>query len=185
MRKPGRRVKSLSSIHAMPPQEACDSIAWIDQNMRATEATRKRVTELRDQIRLYNYQYHVLDDPTVPDVEYDRLFRDLQAIENDHPELITDDSPTQRVGAEPAKKFETVQHQLPMLSLDNAFHEVALHDFHRRVTDRLRLELSAELDYAAEPKLDGAAVSLLYENGRLVRAATRGARKVTIASRCP
>lgn len=142
--------------------------------MRATEATRKRVTELREQIRLYNYQYHALDEPSVPDAEYDRSMRELEVLESDHPELITDDSPTQRVGTEPEQKFATVQHQLPMLSLDNAFDEAALQDFHRRVTDRLQLESADALEYAAEPKLDGAAVSLLYENGRLVRAATRG-----------
>lgn len=142
--------------------------------MRATTATRKRVTELRELIRFYNYQYHALDEPSVPDAEYDRLMRELEALESAHPELITGDSPTQRVGTEPEKKFATVQHQLPMLSLDNAFDEAALQDFHRRVTDRLQLEFSTALEYSAEPKLDGAAVSLLYENGRLVRAATRG-----------
>jgi len=142
--------------------------------MPATKTTRKKVTELRDEIRLYNHQYHVLDEPSVPDAEYDRLVRELQAIERDHPELISSDSPTQRVGAEPTRSFKTVQHHLPMLSLDNAFSEVELRDFHRRVMDRLELDSSVALDYAAEPKLDGAAVSLLYENGNLVIGATRG-----------
>jgi len=142
--------------------------------MSATKTTRKKVTELREKIRRYNHQYHVLDAPSVPDAEYDRLIRELQGFERDHPELITMDSPTQRVGAEPARSFKTVQHQLPMLSLDNAFTEEELRDFHRRVMDRLKLDISDELDYAAEPKLDGAAVSLLYENGHLVRGATRG-----------
>ena len=142
--------------------------------MPATKTIRKKVTKLRDEIRLYNHQYHVLDEPSVPDAEYDRLVRELQTIERDHPELITRDSPTQRVGAEPARSFQTVRHELPMLSLDNAFSEEELRDFHRRVLDRLELDSSAELDYAAEPKLDGAAVSLLYENGNLVTGATRG-----------
>jgi DNA ligase (NAD+) len=110
----------------------------------------------------------------VPDAEYDRLVRSLQALEADYPELITPDSPTQRVGAEPVSAFGTVQHQLPMLSLDNAFSEDELRDFHRRVAERLELDVSADISYAAEPKLDGAAVSLLYEDGQLVQGATRG-----------
>ncbi|MCZ6808297.1 MAG: NAD-dependent DNA ligase LigA, partial [Proteobacteria bacterium] len=142
--------------------------------MTASAATLKKVESLRSQIRHHNYRYHVLDEPEVPDAEYDRLVRELQDLENKHPELVTADSPTQRVGAEPIKAFGTVQHILPMLSLDNAFSEDELNDFHRRVTERLELELDANLDYAAEPKLDGAAVSLLYEKGQLMRGATRG-----------
>ena len=142
--------------------------------MSVSEATRKAVEELRDQIRRHNYQYHILDDPLVPDAEYDRLVRELQAIEAEYPELITPDSPTQRVGAEPISAFGTVQHQVPMLSLDNAFSEDELRDFHRRVADRLELGVDETIDYAAEPKLDGVAVSLLYEQGQLVRGATRG-----------
>jgi len=142
--------------------------------MTASAATIKKVESLRSQIRHHNYRYHVLDEPEVPDVEYDRLVRELQDLEKKHPELVTADSPTQRVGAEPIKAFGTVQHILPMLSLDNAFSEVELNDFHRRVTERLELELDANLDYAAEPKLDGAAVSLLYEKGQLMRGAPRG-----------
>jgi DNA ligase (NAD+) len=142
--------------------------------MAASAAAKKQVAALREQIRHHNYRYHVLDDPEIPDVEYDRMVRELQALEAEHPELVTPDSPTQRVGGEPISAFGTVQHQLPMLSLDNAFSEEELEDFHRRVTDRLELERSAALDYAAEPKLDGAAVSLLYEGGQLVQGATRG-----------
>ena len=142
--------------------------------MPASAATKKKVESLRSQIRHHNYQYHVLDEPDVPDAEYDRLVRELQDIESKHPELVTADSPTQRVGAEPIKAFGTIEHTMPMLSLDNAFTEDELNDFHRRVTDRLELELDADLSYAAEPKLDGAAVSLLYEKGQLVRGATRG-----------
>ena len=142
--------------------------------MTASAATRKKVESLREQIRHHNYRYHALDDPEIPDVAYDRLVRKLQEIEAAHPDLITSDSPTQRVGAEPISAFGTVSHELPMLSLDNAFSEDELRDFHRRVTQRLELEEDVELGYAAEPKLDGAAVSLLYEAGELVQGATRG-----------
>lgn len=139
-----------------------------------TKANIQKVKALRDQIRLYNHQYHVLDEPSVPDAEYDRLMRELQAIEGAHPELISEDSPTQRVGAQPAVAFTTVQHELPMLSLDNAFSEEELNSFHRRLTDRLGMEESDRIDYSAEPKLDGAAVSLMYKKGHLVQGATRG-----------
>jgi len=143
--------------------------------MTASAATKKKVESLRSEIRNHNYLYHVLDDPEVPDAEYDRLIRDLTKLEKENPELVTNDSPTQRVGAEPIKAFGTVQHVLPMLSLDNAFSEDELRDFHRRVTERLNIDdASDELSYSAEPKLDGAAVSLMYEHGELVRAATRG-----------
>jgi DNA ligase (NAD+) len=137
-------------------------------------AAKKRVESLRAEIRHHNYQYHVLDDPEVPDAEYDRLVRELQALEEEYPDLITLDSPTQRVGAEPIQAFGTVRHLVPMLSLDNAFSEEELQRFHKRVTDRLGIDIDTALDYAAEPKLDGAAVSLLYEQGQLVRGATRG-----------
>jgi DNA ligase (NAD+) len=142
--------------------------------MTASAAIRKQVDSLREQIRHHNYRYHVLDDPEVPDATYDRLVRELQTLEEKHPELVTPDSPTQRVGAAPVSAFGTVAHELPMLSLDNAFSEDELRDFHRRVTQRLDVDIDAPLSYAAEPKLDGAAVSLLYEDGELVRGATRG-----------
>jgi DNA ligase (NAD+) len=143
--------------------------------MPAPTAKTKELESLKQQIRHHNYRYHVLDDPEVPDAEYDRLVRRLQEIEKEFPELVTSDSPTQRVGDTPIAAFGTVQHQVPMLSLDNAFAPDELHEFHRRVTERLELEEGADkLPYAAEPKLDGAAVSLLYENGELVRGATRG-----------
>lgn len=142
--------------------------------MTATAATKKKVESLRDKIRHHNYQYHVLDEPEIPDAEYDRLVRELQVLEKKHPELITADSPTQRVGAEPVKSFGTIRHVIPMLSLENAFSEDELRAFHRRVTERLELDEPADLSYAAEPKLDGVAVSLLYEGGQLVHGATRG-----------
>lgn len=142
--------------------------------MAASKSLRQEAEALREQIRHHNYQYHVLDSPDIPDAEYDRLLRRLQALEKEHPELVTDDSPTQRVGATPISAFGTVQHEIPMLSLDNAFSEEELRDFHRRVADRLELAIDDALAYAAEPKLDGAAVSLIYEKGRFVKGATRG-----------
>ncbi len=142
--------------------------------MTASAATAKRIEELRGKIRHHNYRYHVLDDPEIPDAEYDRLLRELRALEDKHPELVTDDSPTQRVGDAPISAFGTVHHRVPMLSLDNAFSEDELRDFHRRVLDRLDLDDETDVEYAAEPKLDGAAVSLLYDSGVLVRGATRG-----------
>lgn len=136
---------------------------------------RKKIESLRDEIRYHNYRYHTLDDIEIPDAEYDRLMRELQRLEEENPELITPDSPTQRVGAEPSDALRAVKHRLPMLSLDNVFAEHELREFHRRVAEKLEFEDGAkDLQYAAEPKLDGAAVSLLYENGVLVRAATRG-----------
>ena len=140
-----------------------------------SKSTADRLEALRDEIRHHNHLYHVLDDPEIPDAEYDRLMRELVKLEKEHPDLITPDSPTQRVGDAPVSEFGTVTHELPMLSLDNAFSEDELRDFDRRVADRLDLgEEAAKLVYAAEPKLDGAAVSLLYRDGVFVRAATRG-----------
>ena len=131
-----------------------------------------RVRQLRELIERYNYQYYVLDEPHVPDSEYDRLFRELQALEAGHPELITPESPTQRVGGAPLAAFDEVRHSMPMLSLDNALTPEAMVEFDRRVRDRLGRE--GDIRYAAEPKLDGLAISLRYEQGRLVQAATRG-----------
>ncbi|MFC3202795.1 NAD-dependent DNA ligase LigA [Alteromonas oceani] len=127
---------------------------------------------LREKINDYNYQYYVLDDPSVPDSEYDRQIQALQALEAEHPELITPDSPSQKVGGEPLGAFEQVTHEVPMLSLDNAFEEADLKAFEKRLLDRLKAD--NKLAYSCEPKLDGLAVSILYENGVLVRAATRG-----------
>lgn len=129
---------------------------------------------LRDQINHHNYCYYVLDEPEVPDAEYDRLYRELQALEQSHPDLVTQDSPTQRVGGAALDAFLQVQHEVPMLSLDNAFSEEDMAAFNRRVTERLTVAGDAVIEYACEPKLDGIAVSLLYEEGVLVRGATRG-----------
>jgi DNA ligase (NAD+) len=131
----------------------------------------QRVQQLREQIRFHNYRYYVLDDPLIPDAEYDRLLRELQALEAEHPELVTEDSPTRRIGATPLSEFGEVRHEVPMLSLDNAFDDDELADFDRRARERLQVD---EIEYTAEPKLDGLAVSLLYERGVLVRGATRG-----------
>lgn len=138
----------------------------------ATPETVNRVQELRQTIDEHNYRYYVLDDPQVPDAEYDRLFRELQDLEASHPELVTDDSPTRRVGANAETSFEEVVHRVPMLSLDNAFNDEELRDFDRRVKDRLKT--GEDIEYVCEPKLDGLAVSLHYEQGVLTRAATRG-----------
>jgi DNA ligase (NAD+) len=143
--------------------------------VRTSQERRDLVESLRDRIRHHNYRYHVLDDPEIPDVEYDRLMRELQRLEAEYPDLVTEDSPTQRVGATPVAAFGTVQHATAMLSLENAFSEQDLREFERRLRQRLELENDAdEVIYAAEPKLDGAAVSLLYEGGKLVQGATRG-----------
>ncbi len=138
---------------------------------KPSEEVERRARELREEIETHNYYYYVLDAPRIPDAEYDRLMRELQELERRYPELITPDSPTQRVGAAPVEAFGTVRHELPMLSLDNAFSEEEVRDFHRRVTEQLGVR---HVDYAAEPKLDGLAVSLRYEEGRLVQGATRG-----------
>ena len=136
------------------------------------ETIRKRVDSLRATLEDHNYYYYVQDDPRIPDAEYDRLFRELQKLEAEHPELATEDSPTRRVGSSAETSFEEVIHRLPMLSLDNAFSEDELRDFDRRVRDRLGAD--GAIEYVCEPKLDGLAVSLHYENGTLTRAATRG-----------
>ncbi|MDC8830928.1 NAD-dependent DNA ligase LigA [Alteromonas gilva] len=135
-----------------------------------------RLEALRNKINDYNYQYYVLDDPSVPDSEYDRQMQALQALEAQHPELITPDSPSQKVGGEPLGAFEQVEHEVPMLSLDNGFEDEALSAFEKRLQDRLKS--SDVLSYSCEPKLDGLAVSILYENGSLVQAATRGDGRV-------
>ncbi|NMC25592.1 MAG: NAD-dependent DNA ligase LigA [Serratia sp.] len=132
----------------------------------------QQINHLRTQLRHHEYQYHVLDAPEVPDAEYDRLMRELRELETAHPDLVTADSPTQRVGAAPLSEFGQVKHQVPMLSLDNVFDEDSYLAFYKRVQDRLKT--AEPLTFCCELKLDGLAVSLLYENGELVQAATRG-----------
>jgi len=131
----------------------------------------KRAEELRGLLEHHNYRYYVLDDPEVPDAEYDRLMRELEGIEASHPELVTPDSPTQRVSGTPQEGFATILHRVPMLSLANAFSEEEVTDFNRRVEQGLE---RPDIVYAAEPKMDGVAISLTYEDGLLTTAATRG-----------
>lgn len=134
-------------------------------------AAAQRAAELRRTLEEHNHRYYVLDAPSIPDAEYDGLFRELQQLEQAHPELRTADSPTQRVGGAPLKEFAPVAHRLPMQSLNNCFSEEELGEFDRRVREGLGLET---VEYVAEPKLDGLAVSLVYENGVFVQGATRG-----------
>ena len=133
----------------------------------------QQIDTLRQDLRRYEYEYHVLDNPTIPDAEYDRLFHQLKALEAEHPELITADSPTQRVGAKPLSGFAQIRHEIPMLSLDNAFSDEEFYAFVKRIEDRL-ICLPEPLTFCCEPKLDGLAVSILYVNGVLTQAATRG-----------
>ena len=133
----------------------------------------QQIDILRQDLRRYEYEYHVLDNPTIPDAEYDRLFHQLKALEAAHPELITADSPTQRVGAKPLSGFAQIRHEIPMLSLDNAFSDEEFYAFIKRIEDRL-IRLPDPLTFCCEPKLDGLAVSILYVNGVLTQAATRG-----------
>lgn len=140
--------------------------------MTTIELNSKEIEKLRQKINDHNYQYYVLDDPSITDAEYDALYKKLKEIETAHPELITVDSPTQRVGAKPLKAFAEVKHIVPMLSLDNAFSDEDVEAFDQRIKDRLKTY--HEIEYACEPKLDGLAVSIIYKNGILVKAATRG-----------
>ena len=133
----------------------------------------QQIDTLRHDLRRYEYEYHVLDNPTIPDAEYDRLFHQLKALEAAHPELITADSPTQRIGAKPLSGFAQIRHEIPMLSLDNAFSDEEFYAFVKRIEDRL-IRLPEPLTFCCEPKLDGLAVSILYVNGVLTQAATRG-----------
>ncbi|KPJ94318.1 MAG: aromatic ring-opening dioxygenase LigA [Gammaproteobacteria bacterium SG8_11] len=139
-----------------------------------SQAVLNRINELRDQINHHNYLYYVMDAPEIPDAEFDKLFRELQSLEQQYPDLITPDSPTQRVGAKPLKVFGEVQHQIPMLSLGNAMDEDEVRNFGRRVAELLKAPDVDQVEYTAEPKLDGLAISIMYENGHLIQAATRG-----------
>lgn len=132
----------------------------------------QEIEQLKQRIRQYNHEYYVMDTPSVPDAEYDRLMQRLMALETEHPNLKTSDSPSQKVGGAPLSAFEQVTHEVPMLSLDNAFDDEALLAFEKRIKDRLKE--NEAIAFSCEPKLDGLAVSLLYEDGELVRAATRG-----------
>ena len=139
--------------------------------MTKTPDPAARIAALRQQLDEASYRYYVLDAPTIPDAEYDRLLRELEQLEAAHPQLVSPDSPTQRVGAPAGSHFAQVRHAIPMLSLGNAFDDAEVLDFVRRIGDRLGRE---RLIFSAEPKLDGLAVSLRYEHGRFVQGATRG-----------
>ena len=141
--------------------------------MSVPEKVRVEAEALKTEINLQNHRYYVLDDPQITDQAYDQLLRRLQQIETDYPELLGADSPTQRVGAAPATHFESVEHEMPMLSLDNAFDENEMLAFEKRLNDKLEKD-QASLFYTAEPKLDGLAISLRYQQGVLIQAATRG-----------
>ena len=136
-----------------------------------TRVAAKRIRELRAKIEHHNYRYYVLDDPEISDARFDRLLGELQQLEHEHPALVTAESPTQRVGAQPLREFGEITHSVPMLSLDNAFAEQEVLDFDRRVRERLDVE---QVAYSVEPKIDGLAISVRFEQGRLVLAATRG-----------
>ena len=137
----------------------------------ATREVARRAEALRTAIDEANYRYYALDAPTISDPEYDRLFRELQALESAHPELVTPDSPTQRVGVAPAREFETVRHRVPMLSINNAFGDDEVEAFDRRCREALGID---EVEYSCEPKLDGLAINLAYEHGAFVQGTTRG-----------
>ena len=149
--------------------EADCYISLVQESNRVNPA--ERVAQLRQEIEDHNYRYHVRDDPIISDREFDHLYRELVELEKEHPDLVSSDSPTQRVGAEPQERFRKVAHGEPMLSLANAFDEDELQAFYRRVTKLLDME---EIRLVTELKIDGVAVSLTYENGRLHHGATRG-----------
>ncbi|MGY2486248.1 NAD-dependent DNA ligase LigA [Cupriavidus sp. CP313] len=164
----GAQADASAPAGALPPEAAAKRVAW-----------------LRDELDRHNYQYYVLDAPTIPDAEYDALFSELQALELEHPELQTPDSPTQRVGGEPLSAFDSVRHRVPMLSLNNGFADEDVLNFDRRCAQGLGRTAPAAgeqdlfgaadaVEYACELKFDGLAMSLRYEDGRLVQAATRG-----------
>ncbi|HEY7699732.1 MAG TPA: NAD-dependent DNA ligase LigA, partial [Vicinamibacteria bacterium] len=138
------------------------------------DLARRRALELRREIAEHNYRYHVLDAPVISDAEYDRLFQELKALESEHPELASPDSPTQRIGAAPAGDFRPVKRATPMLSLENAFGEEDLREFAARVRRFLGLAPEVPIPTVAEPKIDGVAVDLVYEEGQLAVGSTRG-----------
>ncbi|MHB1333211.1 MAG: NAD-dependent DNA ligase LigA, partial [Sulfuriferula sp.] len=139
--------------------------------MTAPDEVSVRAYQLREQIEYHNYRYYALDAPVIPDAEFDRLLRELQALETEYPQLVTPDSPTQRVGVAPVSVFAKLTHRVPMLSLNNAFNDAEIEAFDRRCRELTGLP---QIEYAVEPKFDGLAITLSYEHGRFVRGATRG-----------
>lgn len=161
-------------IHSIQNGIAQDTL--LNKNKKLCTELHMRLSEL---LIKHNHSYYVLDAPTIDDAEYDRFFQAILALEKRFPELGSSTSPTRRIGAAPLQAFETVKHKIPMLSLDNAFSDSDLHDFQKRIKDRLSSEegdsvLSDDINYVCEPKLDGVALSISYVNGKLVQAATRG-----------
>lgn len=148
----------------------------MSSHLKSESQAKSHLDTIKTTIETYNHQYYVLDDPSVPDIEYDRLMRELIELENTYPRLKTADSPTQKVGGKALAKFEQIQHEIPMLSLDNGFKDEDLANFEQRIHDRLNK--SEIVEFACEPKLDGLAVSILYVNGTLQQAATRGDGRV-------
>ncbi|MGC9320505.1 MAG: DNA ligase LigA-related protein, partial [Armatimonadota bacterium] len=138
------------------------------------EEARERIEELTGELNYHNYRYYVLDDPEISDEQYDAMLAELERLEEQFPELQRPDSPTQRVGAEPSDEFETVEHTVPMLSLDKSFSEEELIEFDRRLKRHVGMDEDEEIPYVCELKIDGLAVSLRYEDGVLVQGATRG-----------
>jgi DNA ligase (NAD+) len=144
----------------------------LNEHIAIPLAPMERAAHLRTELARHNHAYYVLDNPTIPDAEYDRLFRELQELEQAFPDLVTSDSPTQRVGGAPLPQFEQVRHSAPMLSINNGFRDEDVVNFDRRVREGLKTE--AQVEYHCELKFDGLAINLRYENGLLVNAATRG-----------
>ena len=140
--------------------------------MAQQDSAQQQIEQLTKQLQTYNHEYYVLDNPSIPDAEYDRVFRQLQELEAQYPELKSANSPTQKVGGQALDKFVQVAHEVPMLSLDNAMAEDEFVAFHKRINDRLKTD--QDFEFCCEPKLDGLAVSIIYENGQFTRAATRG-----------
>ena len=140
-------------------------------HLQDVENAIKHIDELRSVLRFHEYRYYISNNPLISDYEYDQLFKLLETVEKDHPDLITKDSPTQRVGTSLNESFVTVQHLVPMLSLDNSYNAADLEDFDRKAREASGL---SEIEYCIEPKFDGASISLIYENDLLTRAATRG-----------
>jgi DNA ligase (NAD+) len=161
----------LAMVH---PSGGSTSLSTKPVEELTLEEARQEAERLRREIEYHNYRYYVLNAPVISDAEYDELFRRLVKIEERFPELVTPDSPTQRVGAPPVEEFGSVTHRMPMLSLDNAFNEEELRAFDERIKRMLGIAPSAKIEYVCELKLDGLAVNLTYENGVLIRGATRG-----------
>jgi DNA ligase (NAD+) len=143
----------------------------ISRQFLTKKLSEKDITELKTILRFHEYRYYILSDPLISDTEYDRLFKQLEQLEKEHPDLTTKDSPTQRVGSSLNTGFPTVQHLVPMLSLDNSYNEEDLIDFDRKARENTGLE---KIEYCVEPKFDGASISLIYEDDLLSRATTRG-----------